>query len=138
MGTIVPSPEQLQQLATSPDTGPVVMLNLLKLKSRADGGEESGADAYRRYGDAVVKMVEARGGRIVWSGRADQIVIGNPAEDWDAVALVWYPSRKAFLEMVSSPEYQAVHIHRERGLERTILVACTPAGDRLIPTAETR
>lgn len=138
MSTIIPNPEQFQQFTTSPDTGPVVMLNLLKFKAHADGEEESGADAYRRYGDAVVKMVEARGGCIVWSGRADQVLIGNPAADWDVVALVQYPSRKAFLEMVTSQEYQEVHVYRERGLERTILVACTPMVDHLIPIEETR
>ena len=41
--------------------------------------------------------------------------------------LVEYPSRAAFVEMVSSPEYLAAHAHRERALERTIVIACTPA-----------
>jgi uncharacterized protein (DUF1330 family) len=138
VSTIVPNLEQFQQLATSPDTGPVVMLNLLKFKPRADGEEGSGAEAYSRYGDAVVKMVEARGGRILWTGRADQILIGDPTEEWDAVALVWYPSRKAFIDMVTTKEYQEAHVHREHGLERTILIACTPMVDRLTPREESR
>jgi len=138
MSTIVPNLAQFQQLAANPDTGPVVMLNLLKFKPRADGEEGSGAEAYSRYGDAVVKMVEAQGGRILWTGRADQILIGDPAEDWDVVALVWYPSRKAFIEMVSKKEYQEAHVHRERGLERTLLVACSPMVDRLTDKKETR
>ena len=137
MSAIVPNLEQFQQFAASPDTGPVVMLNLLKFKVRTDGEEESGAEAYSRYGDAVVKLVEAQGGRVLWTGRADQILIGDPSQDWDAVALVWYPSRKAFADMVTTKEYQEAHVHRERGLARTVVIACTPMIDRFTERKET-
>lgn len=30
-------------------------------------------------------------------------------------------------EMVSNPDYLKAHAHREAGLERTIVIACTPA-----------
>ena len=116
---ITPNLDQFQALAASPDAGPVVMLNLLKFKP---GSEES----YLRYGDAARAMIEERGGRLVWSGRAEQVLIGDPAADWDAVLLVEYPSRAAFIEMVSSPAYIEAHADREAGLERTIVVACSP------------
>ena len=117
---ITPNLDQFQALAAAPDEGPVVMLNLLKFK-------EGGADTYLRYGDAAIGMVEERGGRVLWSGRAEQVLIGDPAADWDVVVLVEYPSRAAFIEMVSSPEYLEAHADREAGLERTIVVACSPA-----------
>jgi uncharacterized protein (DUF1330 family) len=123
MSSIRPNKEQFVELASSPDTGPVVMLNLLKFKERASGEEGSGADAYKRYGETAVKMVEEQGGRVLWQGRADQILIGDPEQDWDSVVLVEYPSRKAFIEMVTKPKYEEAHEHREAGLERTVLVA---------------
>jgi uncharacterized protein (DUF1330 family) len=128
MSGITPNRDQARALADAPDDGPVVMLNLLKFKARADASDESGADAYGRYGDAVVAMVERTGGRVLWSGRAEQVLIGDPEQDWDAVVLVQYPSRKAFLAMTSTPDYGEAHTHRERGLERTIVIACTPRG----------
>ena len=74
-------------------------------------------------------MVEARGGKILWMGKVDQALIGDlDANDWDSIALVQYPSRKAFIEMTTSKEYDAAHEHRESGLERTVLLACTPRG----------
>lgn len=118
MSEIVPSRDALKALARSSDTGVVVMLNLLKFK-----GEE-GAKAYNRYGAVVSKMVEALGGRILYSGRAAEMLVGDTT--WDAVVLVEYPSRKAFLQMVSSPEYLAVHHEREQGLERAVLYATSP------------
>lgn len=126
---IVPNREQFEALAASTDPAPVVMLNLLKFRASADGEKGSGADAYGRYAASATKMVEAQGGKVLWLGRAEQVVIGDPAEDWDAVALVEYPSRRAFVEMVSRPDYGEAHKHREAGLQRTVLLACRPVGD---------
>lgn len=128
---ITPNKQQFADLVADPDSGPVVMLNLLKFKPRADHSEESGAAEYQKYGDTAVQMVEARGGKVLWAGRADQILIGDPNEDRDQVILVEYPSRAAFLDMVSQPEYQDAHTHRESGLERSVLIACTPRLDGL-------
>jgi uncharacterized protein (DUF1330 family) len=127
MSAIRPNKQQFAELANAPDEGPVVMLNLLKFKPVGRDGTSSGAQEYGRYGDAAVQMVEARGGKVLWLGRADHVLIGETdANDWDSVALVQYPSRKAFIEMVTTPEYEKAHEHRESGLERTVLIACTP------------
>ena len=132
---ITPNEAQFLALAEAPDDQPVVMLNLLKYKQQASDGEGSGEDAYRKYGQAAVAMVEERGGTVLWMGRADQILIGDPDEDWDTVVLVQYPSRAAFLDMVSQPDYLKAHEDRESGLERTVLVACTAMVDRLAGSA---
>jgi uncharacterized protein (DUF1330 family) len=136
--SIRPNADQFAELAAAPDDQPVVMLNLLKFKARADdtgsdeaGSSRTGAESYRSYGEVAVQMIEERGGSVIWAGRADQILIGDPAQDWDQVLLVQYPSRAAFLDMVSKPEYLEAHEHRESGLERTVVVACTPALDRI-------
>ena len=126
MSGIRPNKEQFIELMNAPDEGPVVMLNLLKFKS---GG---GSKEYGKYGRSAVDMVEARGGKVLWMGRVDQTLIGDVDEqDWDAIALVQYPSRKAFVEMTSTKEYEAAHEHRESGLERTVLLACTQRGGAL-------
>ena len=127
---ITPNQEQFLQLAADSETNPgeVVMLNLLKYKHQAGDGEGgSGEAAYGRYAAQAVRMVEEQGGSVLWLGRPDQVLIGDPeADSWDAVALVRYPSRKHFIDMVSQPRYQEAHAHREGGLERTVLLAMTP------------
>ena len=120
MSGIRPNKEQFIALTNAPDEGPVVMLNLLKFKPR------EGVSEYNKYGGAAVQMVEARGGKVLWMGKVDQTLIGPVDEAWDAIALVQYPSRKTFVEMTTSKEYDAAHEHRESGLERTVLLACTP------------
>ena len=119
MSAIRPNKEQFLELMNAPDEGPVVMLNLLKFKPR------EGVSEYNKYGESAVQMVEARGGKVLWMGKVDQTLIGPVDDVWDAFALVQYPSRKAFVEMTSTKEYDAAHEHRESGLERTLLLACT-------------
>jgi uncharacterized protein (DUF1330 family) len=131
MSSIRPNRDQFLALLEAPDEGPVVMLNLLKFKRRSSDGSSTGGEEYKKYGDAAVEMIEARGAKVIWSGRAEQILIGDPADDWDVVLLVQYPSRKTFVDMVSTPEYEAAHEHRESGLERTIVVACSPRVEEL-------
>lgn len=127
---ITPSIEQFREFSEAPDNGPVVMVNLLKFKQQASDGSGTGAEAYGRYGAEALKMVQARGGHVIWMGAVGQILVGDPADDWDAAAVVQYPSRKAFLDMVTSPVYVAGHKHREAGLDRQALIACAP-----LPTA---
>jgi len=126
---IGPTKEQIQALLDSDLEAPVVMLNLLKFAERAAGddgdGAKSGRDSYTRYGDRVRSMLEKVGGRILWQGRADSVVIGGDADDWDAVILVEYPSRKAFIDMTSSPKYEEVSKDRTAGLADSRLIAMT-------------
>jgi len=127
---ITPNKEQFIAFASAQREGEVVMLNLLKFKDKASSGDGSGADAYNRYGAVVSKMVEERGGRMVWLGKAEQVVIGDVDTDaWDAVALVAYPSRQAFIDMATSSSYGEAHKDREDGLERTVLIACEAVTD---------
>lgn len=124
---IGPTKEQIQALLDSDLEAPVVMLNLLKFAERAGDGDgaQSGRDAYTRYGDRVRSMLEQTGARILWQGRADSVVIGGDADEWDAVILVEYPSRKAFIDMTSSPKYQEVSKDRTAGLADSRLIAMT-------------
>jgi uncharacterized protein (DUF1330 family) len=126
--SIEPTPAQFQQLAASQDPGPVVMLNLLRFKQRADGidaGDEiTGAEAYARYAAAATEHLERAGGRILLALAASESVIGPEDGEWDAVVAVEYPSRQAFLEMTSNPDYLAIHGHRAAALADSRLVAC--------------
>src|SRR5258708_37538534 len=126
MNNISPDPEKFRKLIEKHQS-PIVMINLLKFKTKAQGEEGTGAEAYSRYGSKVVKMIEAVGGKVLWSGRPQSVLIGDSSDEWDAVALVQYPSPKALFEMGLTPEYQQIHRYREAGLERTVLIACAPA-----------
>ena len=124
---IYPTPEQFKTLMAGPPDQPVVMVNLLRFKPRADAPDAgvSGAEAYQRYGDAMRKIVESHGGRILWSGRVDSIVITDGDAGYHAVALVEYPSRAKFVQIAQSAEVASIGVHRAAGLESQWLIAAT-------------
>jgi uncharacterized protein (DUF1330 family) len=101
------------------ESSPIVMLNLLRF--RPDGGQER----YAEYGAAVTPLLEKTGGRIVFAGSPAAALLGEGS--WDLVVLVEYPSRQAFLDMISSPEYQEVGHLRTEALTRGELHPMDPA-----------
>ena len=132
---IYPTLEQFQELMKGPQDQPVVMLNLLRFKPRADASHEgdSGQEAYMRYGVEMRKFVESKGGRFIWTGRVDSQLIGEGGEGFHIVALVEYPSRKVFAEVAQDPHVtENIGKHRAAGLEMQWLIAMTeqPAPDR--------
>jgi uncharacterized protein (DUF1330 family) len=125
MIALYPTQEQIGSLLTGPADRPVVMLNLLRFKERATAPDEglTGEEAYERYADEMTRLVESRGGRVLWSGRVDGQVIGDGAGGFHMAALVEYPSRKAFVEIATSPEVAKIGAHRSAGLEGQWLLA---------------
>lgn len=125
---IRPNRAQFRAYVESDLDGEVVMLNLLRFDEREAEPSTSGRLSYARYGEAVGTLIAEQGGRVVWAGEPRHVFIGDPDSDqWDAVVLVSYPSRQAFLDMVSSPRYNEIHGDREGGLAQTVVLACTPA-----------
>ncbi len=128
---IYPNKEQIEELMKGPADQPVVMVNLLKFKPRADKseGDASGQAAYGRYAEKMREVVESQGGRFIWSGRVDSQVIGEDGDpEFDVVALVEYPSRQKFIEIASSQKVGEIGEHRSAGLEMQWLIATTEAG----------
>ncbi len=95
-----------------PDDCPIVMVNLLKFKP--DGGQAE----YAKYAAGVQPILEKLGAKVLFSGKTQYCLIGQA--DWDMVALVEYPRKKTLLQMSVSPEYRAIHHHREAGLQGQI------------------
>ena len=122
MHPLHPTPESFHAFASSPEQGPVVMLNLLKFKP---GGER----LYNRYGKNFARLAEPKGVKILYIGNAAEMMVG--AETWDRVALVEYPSRQVFVDIIQSGDYAAIADDRLNALERTVLYATNP----LVPGA---
>jgi len=116
--------DEMNRFAQDPDSGPVVMINMLRFKEQTSDGE-SGEAAYARYMKEAAVFIEIVGGRLLWSGQADQWIVGGPEDRWDKVMLVEYPSRKAFTSMLEISEFQEALKIRSAALEETVLIAST-------------
>ena len=127
------APEDIQAFLGKDIEGPVSMVNLLRFKEKAesaDGRETnlSGAEAHALYGQDMIRWVTSHGGRLVFSGPASHLVLGEMDKPWDAVAIVEYPSQEAFVKIVSAPEVAEWWVHGSAGLEGQLLIAVTATG----------
>lgn len=120
-----PKDLNLDFVESLPDDGPVAMVNLVRFRERSLDGNGSGWDAYTRYSRADMPLLKRVGGIVLWAGHVEGVAVGDLGEGrWDWVVVVHYPSRVAFLSMMTSPEYQLANVDRENGVEdHVILVA---------------
>lgn len=135
---VMPTPEGMQTFLAKDIEGPVSMVNLLKFKDNAeyaDGRETdlSGAEAYALYGLDMTRWVISHGGRLLFSGPAHHLVLGEADELWDQVAIMEYPSKEAFVQIVSAPEVAEWGVHRAAGLAGQLLIAVTATGTEGAP-----
>lgn len=138
MAQTAPEPKQIDKLLAGPADGPVVMVNLLRFKDKADAPDEglTGEEAYGKYGARMVEWVTSQGGRLIWSGRVDSLVIGDTEEHFDVVALMEYPSRAEFLRIAGDPRVAEFAVHRTAGLEMQWLIATTTTLELAQPSAD--
>lgn len=117
-------------------TGPIVMLNLLRVKDVADysahpdlapAGTISGAEAFDRYIDHTLPFLRETGGDILFLGRGGSFLIGPADEAWDLAMLIRQSSVASFLAFASHAGYLAGLGHRTAAVEDS----------RLLPLSET-
>lgn len=132
LNALEPTAEQIKAFLGHPKSDePVFMLNLLKFKDKAtynDGEDISGKEAYGRYAKAFGKMSRSHGAEAIYGGAANVFLIGQGDGEWDAVAIVKYPSAEKMFACVSSEEYRKIHKHRRAGLAGQLLISCDGAG----------
>lgn len=116
---LCPRKEQLADFLDSGQDAPCFMLNFFKYRS-----------LWRilAYGMSAARHQYSLGSEMVWSARCLH-------PDWEEVAIFRYPSRRAFIEMLSRKNYQKAEVrHREKGWADTKLIVMTKA---ISPIAKT-
>ena len=83
---------------------PIVMVNLMQVRPHSEYDDPAfndctGLEAFARYTLGSAEVRKEVGAELVWSGRAVQMPIGPSEKTWDMVALVRYPSARAYLNM---------------------------------------
>jgi hypothetical protein len=110
------------------DDGPVWMVNLMRYREQAvyaDGrpSDLSGREADDRY--APFGPFRTVGAELVFLSDVASQLVGDDQE-WDRIAVVRYPTRRAFLEMQELPDYVDLHAHKDAGMASTFVITCLP------------
>jgi uncharacterized protein (DUF1330 family) len=118
MSNLEPTPEQLAAVAARPADAPLVMVNLMKFN------KPDGLASYMRYVEAVVPHLQRAGATLRYAGASPAVAIGEGERPWwDAIVIVEYPRPQAWVDMITTPEYAEIHVHRAAGLDRGDIVA---------------
>lgn len=128
-GFIDPTKEQFADFRALQRSGPIHMLNLIRLRERAaypDGRNATGAEAYRAYAHESGPVFRRVGGKQHWIGRFEYMLIGPREERWDHVFIAEYPSVDAFVEMIRDPVYREAVRHRQAAVEDSRLIRLEP------------
>ncbi len=134
MPAFQPTGDQFREFRDDPYDGPIAQVNLLKFRVRAEYGpddpefgiDEPGAEAYRRYAEAFGVIAAEAGGGPLLVGQVERYFIGNG--DWDAVMVMRFPSRSAFITTLNHERYPEIARHRTAGLLCQELLTTRPSG----------
>lgn len=134
---VMPDAGAIRRLLDQPADYAPAMLNLLQYHAtaryetpRPGAAPVTGATAYRRYGVVALRTVYRTGGHLVFFAPVEAVVraaaAGPAAGTWDEVAVMQYDRPEAILTMEHAPDYLAALVHRDAGLQRSIVTASTP------------
>lgn len=130
MTHIDPERSAFDAFKSLPRDEPVEMLNLILLRDKAaypDSRARSGVEAYAEYGRLSAPVFQRVGGKIVWRGAPQLVLIGPADRLWDIAFIARYPTASAFLEMVTDPVYQSDAVpHRQAAVLDSRLIRHRP------------
>jgi uncharacterized protein (DUF1330 family) len=91
------------------------MLNLLRFKPKV------GRERYLEYVSTVAPLVQRHGAEILFAADGKMALAAEAGQAWDAVALVRYPTRRAFADMIGELDYESADHLRMSALEEAVL-----------------
>ena len=91
---IDPSGADLQRFGEGGGGRPLVMVQLLRFA-------EGGRDRYLEYSAAAQRVLAQVGAQVLYGGECTEPLLATGGS-WDAVVLVRYPNRAAYLEMLEN------------------------------------
>ena len=133
MPAFQPTADQFRAFRDDPYDGPIAQVNLLKFRVKSEygadepehGADEPGSVAYRRYVDAFQVAADEVGASCLLYGETERYFIGQG--DWDALLVMLFPNRAAFIQTLNHPDYADIHRHRDAGLLCQELLTTRPA-----------
>ena len=128
-GFVDPTKEDFARFRELNRPGPIHMLNLVRFRVSAaydDGTIATGAEAYRNYARESGPVFERLGGRQIWAGKPELMLIGPKSEAWDLAFIAEYPNKDAFVAMLRDPDYRKAVRHRQAAVADSRLIRMVP------------
>ena len=118
------NPEQVERMVAEPTRGPFYMLNLIRYREFAEYRDGRETNLTGREANAIYSPTDflaAIGAGIVFYAPVDNQIDGSDYI-WEEIALVEYPCPAGFFAMTADPDFQARAVHKDAGVEKTIVM----------------
>lgn len=126
-----PVPETIALLKEHDRNTPFYMMNLNKYFPMAqyrNGDSLTGEQAYKRYASRIIPYLISVGGYPDLMAEIVGLFVGDDSsplhDDWSEFAMVYYPSRQNFLNMMTNAPKKGAY-HRDADLQRVVLMPST-------------
>jgi hypothetical protein len=109
------------------EDGPFLALNLMRYRPRAQYADGRATSLTGREADDAytpLGPLAAVGARLLLAAEVTEQRGGGPR--FHRVAIVRYPTRASFFEMQQREDFQELHVHKDAGMEFTIILAAEP------------
>ena len=107
-------PENMDAFFAQDEDQPIFMLNLLRFDP--DGGREK----YRDYLACVAPIMLWHGSEMRFAGERLTALGAEYGQAWDAIALIKYPNRSAFANLIVDPDYAAADTLRSEAVRAAV------------------
>ncbi|WP_321390912.1 hypothetical protein [Emcibacter sp.] len=135
---VFPTDQQIEEFTSGDPDLPILMVNLVRFRENAfypDGSDHvpcSGREAFEeRYARNASIIAEKIGARLLIGEAVKNIFIGPMDENWDRFYLIWYPNTQVFLDLLVTPAYLELAVHRVAGLLDSRIYKCDGSGVEL-------
>jgi uncharacterized protein (DUF1330 family) len=109
------SSSDLERFRRGDERKPFVLVQLLRFA-------EGGRDRYLQYSVQAQPILRSLGAQVLYGGECIEPLLAGEGQAWDAVVLVRYPSRTAYVQMQADPAYQAIAPLRRSALREAVLL----------------
>ncbi|MDP6946999.1 MAG: hypothetical protein QF464_22810, partial [Myxococcota bacterium] len=116
--------EQVLRMVEAPTEGPFYMVNLIRYRDQAEYPDGRATDLTGREANALyapIDFLAAIGAQVVFVGEVERATMGEEGT-WDEVAIVEYPCPIALFAMSAHPDFQARAVHKDAGMEESIVM----------------
>ena len=110
-----PTPADLEKFRKSDDGRPFVLVQLLRFT-------EGGRDKYLQYSATAQPILRVLGAQVLYAGESVKPLVAGEGQAWDAVVVIRYPSRSAYVQMLGDPGFRAIADLRRAALREAVFL----------------
>ena len=131
-GVLSVDADQVPYPATEED-GEVIVLHVLKYEESVASGENP--EDMNNYSSEAAKVAAKHGVSVSGFFAVEGTILGD-GRDWDQIRFINYPSKRAFMAVVSDPDRLKAQTYREKAISDTYTLILRPTLNRLKESLE--